>query len=561
MTKHHQGIFHMNLGYKDRPVESLEGDILEVRDYILSLNNFIMNCETPMTIAIQGDWGSGKTSIMNMIKKEIGSDVMTIWFNTWQYSQFNMGGMLAVSLLNSITKAIDGDATMVANVFNAIRSGVGFVARTGVNFAVETLAGETNAGMVADVMSGAGVESFTQQIIDLKAKLESSLNKKLTKENKGRAVIFVDDLDRLPPEKAVELLEVMKIFMDIESAVFVLAIDYQVVVQGLEKKFGGTVGTEKGKSFFDKIIQLPFAVPVVHYKVDKYILDLLKRMNIEDATRVHLYISLINSSIGFNPRSVKRLFNSYLLLTNVAARRGLITDRDLQKKDKQRLLFAILCLQMSFTEVYGYLLKHWDEIDSVFLANLANEETYTEEIFTINHPKREEIIKKCSEFMDYFLDACDMDASEEISETEIDTLKQILSSSTITSTMTSTIEVRDEKYARVRLNSIEAFTNLMKSSKGCDTNFTKLIVEIHDKINKRFQERGKDLRVIFTGTGNMTFNIPVAKRHRVILFAKIGPNRFNYVLNERRGRLTNSGELDEGMLMQLEERYDALMAK
>ncbi len=551
----------MNLGYKDRPVESLEGDILEVRDYILSLNNFIMNCETPMTIAIQGDWGSGKTSIMNMIKKEIGSDVMTIWFNTWQYSQFNMGGMLAVSLLNSITKAIDGDATMVANVFNAIRSGVGFVARTGVNFAVETLAGETNAGMVADVMSGAGVESFTQQIIDLKAKLESSLNKKLTKENKGRAVIFVDDLDRLPPEKAVELLEVMKIFMDIESAVFVLAIDYQVVVQGLEKKFGGTVGTEKGKSFFDKIIQLPFAVPVVHYKVDKYILDLLKRMNIEDATRVHLYISLINSSIGFNPRSVKRLFNSYLLLTNVAARRGLITDRDLQKKDKQRLLFAILCLQMSYTEVYGYLLKHWDEIDSVFLANLANEETYTEEIFTINHPKREEVIKKCSEFMDYFLDACDMDASEEISETEIDTLKQILSSSTITSTMTSTIEVRDEKYARVRLNSIEAFTNLMKSSKGCDTNFTKLIVEIHNKINKRFQERGKDLRVIFTGTGNMTFNIPVAKRHRVILFAKIGPNRFNYVLNERRGRLTNSGELDEEMLMQLEERYDALMAK
>lgn len=551
----------MHLGYKDRPVESLEGDILEVRDYILSLNNFIMNCETPMTIAIQGDWGSGKTSIMNMIKKEIGSDVMTIWFNTWQYSQFNMGGMLAVSLLNSITKAVDGDATMVANVFNAIRSGVGFVAKTGVNFAVETLAGETNAGMVADAMSGGGVENFTQQIIDLKARLELSLNKKLNKENKGRAVIFVDDLDRLPPERAVELLEVMKIFMDIESAVFVLAIDYQVVVQGLEKKFGATVGTEKGKSFFDKIIQLPFAVPVVHYKVDKYILDLLKRMNIEDASRVDLYISLINSSIGFNPRSVKRLFNSYLLLTNVAARRGLITDSDLQKKDKQRLLFAILCLQMSYTEVYGYLLKHWDELNSDFLANLVNEETYTEEVFAINHPRREEVIKKCSEFMDYFLDACDMDANEEISDTEIDNLKQILSSSTITSTMTSTIEVRDEKYARVRLNSIESFAKLMKTSKGCETNFTKLIIEIHDKIKKRFQERGKDLRVIFTGTGNMTFNIPVAKRHRVILFATIRTNRFNYVLNERRGRLTNSGELDEEMLMQLEERYDALMAK
>lgn len=131
----------MNLGYKDIPVESLEGDILEVRDYILSLNNFITKCETPMTIAIQGDWGSGKTSIMNMIKKEIGPEVLSVWFNTWQYSQFNMGGMLAVSLLNSIIRAVDGDITLVANVFNVLRNGVGFVAKSGVNFAVETLAG------------------------------------------------------------------------------------------------------------------------------------------------------------------------------------------------------------------------------------------------------------------------------------------------------------------------------------------------------------------------------------------------------------------------------------
>jgi uridine kinase len=43
-----------------------------------------------MTIAIQGDWGSGKTSMMNMIQEQLDDRVVSTWFNTWQYSQFNM---------------------------------------------------------------------------------------------------------------------------------------------------------------------------------------------------------------------------------------------------------------------------------------------------------------------------------------------------------------------------------------------------------------------------------------------------------------------------------------
>ncbi|MCK7529061.1 MAG: KAP family NTPase [Ignavibacteriales bacterium] len=63
-----------------------------------------MHCQTPFTIAMQGDSGSGKTSMMNLIKAKIDRDytdrVHTIWFNTWQYSQFDMGHQLPVSLLN-----------------------------------------------------------------------------------------------------------------------------------------------------------------------------------------------------------------------------------------------------------------------------------------------------------------------------------------------------------------------------------------------------------------------------------------------------------------------------
>lgn len=64
-------------GFTDKPVSTLGDDIFGIKQYISGLNEFIMECDTPMTIAIQGDWGSGKTSIMNMIREQLGDRVVT----------------------------------------------------------------------------------------------------------------------------------------------------------------------------------------------------------------------------------------------------------------------------------------------------------------------------------------------------------------------------------------------------------------------------------------------------------------------------------------------------
>ena len=74
--------------------------------------------------------------------------------------------------------------------------------------------------------------------------------------------MFVDDLDRVAPERAVEILEVLKIFLDIPGLVFMLACDYEVIVTGLAAK-GGLGEDASGRSFFDKIIQVPFQMPPV----------------------------------------------------------------------------------------------------------------------------------------------------------------------------------------------------------------------------------------------------------------------------------------------------------
>ena len=57
------------IGCTDKPVENVTEDCFNVSTYVDGLCTFIKTCETPMTISIQGDWGSGKTSMMNMIKK------------------------------------------------------------------------------------------------------------------------------------------------------------------------------------------------------------------------------------------------------------------------------------------------------------------------------------------------------------------------------------------------------------------------------------------------------------------------------------------------------------
>lgn len=91
-------------GNTDRPVEILGKDEFQIEPYVTGLAEFIEECDTPMTIAIQGDWGCGKTSMMNMTRDYLKAkkDIVDVWFNTWQFSQFNMDEQLAVTFLQHL---------------------------------------------------------------------------------------------------------------------------------------------------------------------------------------------------------------------------------------------------------------------------------------------------------------------------------------------------------------------------------------------------------------------------------------------------------------------------
>lgn len=108
------------LGNTDKPIERQKDDTFGIERYVNGLSTFILNSDTPMTISIQGDWGSGKTSMMNMIQEKISRDTYTIWFNTWQFSQFELQNELTLSMLYYLLSQLDYDSEGLKKIVTAL---------------------------------------------------------------------------------------------------------------------------------------------------------------------------------------------------------------------------------------------------------------------------------------------------------------------------------------------------------------------------------------------------------------------------------------------------------
>ena len=430
------------LGYPDKPVSSVQNDLFSVETYIDCLCQFIKNCDTPMTISIQGDWGSGKTSMMNMICEKMEADISPVWFNTWQFSQFSFGNSLVFSMMTVLLNGLGCEKESINKV-------LGGVLRFTKNVAIGTVdhfVGGYAADKVNDILTPEATVDYANEIIQLKERFQAAVNKKIAVDKKSRVVVFVDDLDRLQPAKAIELLEVLKLFLDCENCVFVLAVDYEVVTMGIKQKFGEDVSKEKGRSFFDKIIQLPFKMPVAQYDIKKYVADSLERMQLKnDEETLGLFERLIQNSIGFNPRSMKRLFNTYQLLYIISAN----SAKDVDENIRQRVLFASICLQMSYENAYRHFMSSISVLDAEFISTLLDVDKIMEDeelirIIADGEDDLDVYIKRVVRFMKCFVEAIQMDNDCQISEEEIETLKKILKYSSVTSVGTDTEDRSDE---------------------------------------------------------------------------------------------------------------------
>lgn len=432
-------------GYTDIPVATRADDSLGVQDYVDALADFVLECETPMTIAIQGDWGSGKTSIMNMVREQVESHVVPIWFNTWQYSQFEMGEQLPLTLLTALLEQLGGD-TGPAKAISRVVGGLRKVVTTMV---LEKTVGGVNAERMTD---NADVMDLAKQIVALRLSLDAAVKQSLAKDpRRTKVVVFVDDLDRLPPAKAVELLEIVKLFLDLRSCVFLLAVDYSIVTHGIRAKYGAFVDENKGRSFFDKLIQLPFVVPINQYRVETYISKLIGSMGAGSGEgEARLYQSMVETSVGFNPRSLKRLFNAFQLTCKVAVKRGIFAGPPEKELASRRSLFGALCLQMAFEKPYEALLRMVNDVSADFIEGMCDaEKLASEERYATLRAAAGDSLARFGEFWEVFFQSLQTDDERgRLSSSEMVLFRSVLGFSAITSSLDSDSITRQKRPRR-----------------------------------------------------------------------------------------------------------------
>lgn len=406
------------VGSNDSPIARAEDDALGFQVYVDALGDFIASCETPMTVAVQGDWGSGKTSLMNLIRERVvaSSDRRTrcLWINTWQFSQFDLGADLPLAVIDVFTRSFAADPNVVWKILKSL-SDISIVraARTTIVSAAlmstAAYAGKDSAEAVANTLRPGDGESgnLIARLMEMRENLQKLIAKTREKEGVDRFVVFVDDIDRLVPERAVDLLEAMKVFLDLESCVFVLACDYQVVSRGLRSKFGADSSDLKGRHFFDKIIQLPFSMPVGQIEISRYLRDRLRSCGIDltsdDSRQLSLYEGLLAHSVGFNPRSLKRLTNCLHVLRSVAESKRVLdgTDREGTRAERERALFAALCMQTAYEPLYVALMNVTTErgVDvAAVLAHLGASEGSAESTLPDRvRSKLDSAVKECDQ--------------------------------------------------------------------------------------------------------------------------------------------------------------------
>lgn len=377
-----------NSGIVDIPLSNKETDKLNILSYENALREFINNTQSPITIALQGEWGSGKTSLMNRMEEQLcqaaDSRMYGIWLNTWHYALIkdknDILPEIIQALINDIIKISEKEhpeklKKLVAEVYNVGKKVLSGISKAAVKTAVSQISEDAAEEVSNSIFNGDGDKYFN--ISDLKTKLSALINKTVEKNiekdiKKDTFIFFIDDLDRIDPALAVNILELMKNIFDIDNCIFVLAIDYDVVVKGLKSKFGELTDQNERefRSFFDKIIQLPFRMPINAYVIDDYIKELLLSVNIiskdeaENTQFIKTIASFTTLSIGTNPRSIKRLINTLSFVNLLIESKNKIQNNRHEISSFEKLLiYSVICLQTGFPGVYNLLADN-SEIES-----------------------------------------------------------------------------------------------------------------------------------------------------------------------------------------------------
>ncbi|QQU02193.1 KAP family P-loop NTPase fold protein [Myroides odoratus] len=258
-------------------------------NYLVEVTKDIIENEnlSPCTIGVYGDWGSGKSSLVEMILKsyEENDDFLCIKFNGWLFEDYEDA---KTALLGTIIDKIKEQRTLTSKAKTSIKKlykNIDFLdlASKGLKFGTDFLL-TGGLGTVADITVNKVFDSLKDkgqsiESKDLKKILEGAFSKeqvrknlrefqsdfdKLLKETKiKKLVVFIDELDRCNHDTILETLEAIRLFLFIDGTSFIIGADERQVMYAVRRRFPEIQGNhlDIGKEYLEKMIQYPIKIP------------------------------------------------------------------------------------------------------------------------------------------------------------------------------------------------------------------------------------------------------------------------------------------------------------
>lgn len=299
----------------------------------------------PITIGVFGDWGSGKSSILKIAFEqlnELDDGTFVLYFNGWLFEGYDDA---KAALLESIIKEFEKNQTFGTNVKGKAKKllkSVNWMRVLGLGFKNVVLpatnayltGGVSLAPYLAEQFGNLKAEDITKKLQSEESEefLKSLLKERETDDksmlvrefrdefsdlieesNIKKLVVVIDDLDRCTPDRIIENLEAIKLFLNVDKTAFVIGADPRIVRHAIEYRFkpnhDGGDNDRIVDDYLEKLIQVPYYLPKLSdSEVETYISLLIAKRDLRDTSFKHA-LDVFNAFRESNRYSVFGLSN------------------------------------------------------------------------------------------------------------------------------------------------------------------------------------------------------------------------------------------------------------
>ncbi|HDT6574878.1 TPA: hypothetical protein QFT23_000976 [Bacillus cereus] len=272
----------------------------------------------PLTIGLFGNWGSGKSTLLHLIEKKVldekgnSQKIAVVSVNAWMFEGYDDAKTaLMESILRSmqenkeISQTTGGKIKDLLKRVDWIRVG-STVAKKGIPLGLSLLAGNPLPMLMSGISMkdfdneekiGKHIETYNnlkeeyikqddeENVIENIRKFRDEFGNLIKESGIDNLIIIIDDLDRCNPDRIVETLEAIKLFLSVEKTTFIIAMDEDVITYSIKRKYPQLeeIDIDVSNDYIEKIIQLPIRVSELsEIDVKNYMLLLVCEMYLKE---------------------------------------------------------------------------------------------------------------------------------------------------------------------------------------------------------------------------------------------------------------------------------------